>query len=52
VRIYRAGTTIRSNNVAGTSYTENGLTKGTNGLQIHVWANGGPKAPPHAVLNT
>jgi hypothetical protein len=52
VRIDRSGANIRENTVAGTSYTENGLTKGNNGLNVTVWANGGPVAPPHASLNT
>jgi hypothetical protein len=52
VRIFRGGSQIRNNVVAGTSYTESGLTKGTTGLVINVWANGAPKAPPHGTANT
>lgn len=52
VRIFRGGQQIRENAVPGTSYTENGLSKGTTGLVVNVWANGGPLAPPHATANT
>jgi hypothetical protein len=52
VRIFRGGQQIRENTVAGTSYTENGLAKGTTGLTINVWANGGPLAPTHATATT
>ena len=52
VRIFRGGQQIRENAVAGTSYTESGLSKGTTGLTINVWANGGPLAPPHATAMT
>ena len=52
VRIFRGGQQIRENSVPGTSYTESGLTKGTTGLTVNVWANGGPLAPPHGTANT
>ena len=52
VRIFRAGAQIRENAVPGTSYTESGLAKGTTGLVVNVWANGGPLAPSHATANT
>ena len=53
VRIFRGGTQIRENaGVSGTSFTENGLAKGTTGLTINVWANGGPLAPPHGTATT
>jgi hypothetical protein len=53
VRIFRGGTQIRENaGVGGTSFTENGLAKGTTGLTINVWANGGPLAPPHGTATT
>jgi hypothetical protein len=52
VRIFRAGAQIREDAVPGTSYTESGLAKGTTGLVVNVWANGGPLAPPHATANT
>jgi hypothetical protein len=52
VRIFRGGQQIRENAVPGTSYTEHGLSKGTTGLTVNVWANGGPLAPPHATATT
>lgn len=52
VRIFRGGQQIRENAVAGTSYTESGLSKGTTGLTVNVWANGGPLAPSHATFTT
>jgi hypothetical protein len=52
VRIFRGGQQIRENAVAGTSYTESGLAKGTTGLVVNVWANGGPLAPAHATATT
>jgi hypothetical protein len=52
VQIFRGGTQIRENVVTGTSYTENGLSKGTTGLVVNVWANGGPLAPPHGTATT
>ena len=52
VQIFRGGQQIRENSVPGTSYTESGLTKGTTGLTVNVWANGGPLAPPHGTANT
>jgi hypothetical protein len=52
VRIFRGGQQIRENSVPGTTYTESGLTKGTTGLTINVWANGGPLAPAHATAST
>jgi hypothetical protein len=52
VRISRGGQQIRENAVPGTSYTESGLSKGTTGLVVEVWANGGPLAPTHGTANT
>lgn len=52
VRIFRGGQQIRENSVPGTSYTESGLTKGTTGLTVNVWANGGPLAPAHGTAST
>jgi hypothetical protein len=52
VQILRGGQQIRENVVGGTSYTESGLSKGTTGLTVNVWANGGPLAPPHGTANT
>lgn len=52
VAVYRGGQRIRENAVAGTSYTESGLSKGTTGLTVNVWANGGPLAPPHGTAST
>jgi cytoskeletal protein RodZ len=52
VRIFRGGQQIRENAVPGTSYTESGLSKGTTGLTVNVWANGGPIAPAHATAST
>jgi hypothetical protein len=52
VRIFRGGQQIRENAVPGTSYTESGLSKGTTGLTVNVWANGGPLAPAHATATT
>jgi hypothetical protein len=52
VRIFRGGQTIRENAVPGTSYTESGLSKGTTGLTVNVWANGGPLAPAHGSAST
>ena len=53
VRIFRGGQQIRENaGVSGTSFTENGLSKGTTGLTVNVWANGGPLAPPHGTATT
>lgn len=52
VAVYRGGQRIRENAVAGTSYTESGLSKGTTGLTVDVWANGGPLAPTHGTATT
>lgn len=52
VEVRRGGQRIRENLVTGTSYTESGLSKGTTGLTINVWANGGPLAPAHGTAST
>jgi hypothetical protein len=52
VEIRRGGQLIRQNAVPGTSYTESGLSKGTTGLTVNVWANGGPLAPTHGTATT
>lgn len=52
VAVYRGGQRIRENAVAGTSYTESGLSKGSTGLTVDVWANGGPLAPTHGTAST
>jgi len=47
VAVYRSGSQIRNNTTTALTYTENGLTKGGT-VVVHVWANGGPLAPPNA----
>jgi len=44
-----AGSLIKQATSTSTSYAATGLLSGSV-VVIHVWANGGPSAPPHGVL--